>query len=184
VSELELANSIGKAKPPLWRRGWFLVAIALGLVAASLLVQFGVLAFIAQPVKYEGTSMEPALKNGDRLMIQKRLGELKRGDIVAFYYPNDTSKTFVKRIIALPGETISTDTLGVVFINNSEIQEPYVSPDRNRGNRQFPESRLGPDEYFVMGDNRDTSNDSRFFGPVPRRLIYGKVMGRYWPISR
>lgn len=128
--------------------------------------------------------MEPALRDGDRLMVQRMVAELKRGDIVVFYYPKDTSKHFIKRIIALPGETISIDASGAVYIDNSEIQEPYVSPAWNRSPRGLARSTLAVDEYFIMGDARDVSNDSRSFGPVKRNLIYGKVMWRYWPITR
>jgi signal peptidase I len=128
--------------------------------------------------------MEPALRHGDRLMLKKMVGELKRGDIVAFRYPMDTSKSFVKRIIALPGETISIDTSGAVYINNTELPEPYVSPERNRSPKAVAKTTLASGEYFVMGDGRDASNDSRSFGPVDRNLIYGTVMGRYWPITR
>jgi signal peptidase I len=142
------------------------------------------LALIAQPVKVEGTAMEPALMNGDRLMVQKMVGELRRGDIVIFHYPKDKRKSLVERIIALPGETISIDGFGAVYINNSELHEPYVSPDWNRSPRALAESKLAADEYFVMGDSRDRSFDSRTFGLVERNLIYGKVMGRYWPIWR
>ena len=122
--------------------------------------------------------------NGDRLMVQRTVGDIKRGDIVILYYPLDTRKSFVERIIALPGETISLDASGSVYINNNEINEPYLSASRNRAPRALAESMLAADEYFVMGDSRDASNDSRSWGPVKRRLIYGKVMWRYWPITR
>ena len=169
-------------KPAFWRRWWFLVGVSVGLV--GLFVLFGIFALIAHPVKYEGASMEPALKDGDRLMVQKMVGELKKGDIVVFYYPMNPTKSFCKRIIALPGETISIDASGATYINNSAIDEPYVKPERNRSPRQLAKTLIAADQYFIMGDSRDVSNDSRSFGPVDRKLIYGKVIGRYWPIWR
>ena len=178
----EPVTSVSNPKPRLWRRRWFLAVMAVGLT--GLFVLFGVLAVLVHPVKYQGTSMEPNLRDGDRLMIQTMVGELKRGDIAAFRYPKDTTKSFIKRIVGLPGETISIDASGVVYINNTELREPYLSPDWNRSPRQFVKTTLAAGEYYVMGDTRDVSNDSRSFGPVERKLIYGKVMWRYWPIMR
>ena len=180
----EPATLGSNAKPPLWRRAWFLIVMAVGAIGLSLIVRFGIIVFVVQPVKVEGPTMEPAIRDGDRLMLKKMVGELVRGDIVAFRYPRDTSKSFIKRIIALPGETISIDVSGVVFINNSELSEPYVAPERNRSPRAVAKTTLAAGEYFVMGDARDASNDSRSWGPVERNLIYGKVIGRYWPIGR
>ena len=167
---------------PLWRRDWFLPVMAACLSGVFLL--FILLSFVPHPVKVVGTAMEPALKNGDRLMTQRNVVELNRGDIVTFYYPRDTRKSFVERIVGLPGETISIDASGAVYVDNTEIREPYVSPDRNRSPRRQQKLTLEADEYFILGDNRDASIDSRTFGPVDRKLIYGKVMWRYWPVSR
>jgi len=175
---------VATPKRPLWRRAWFLTGMAVVVVALSLIIRFGIIVFIAQPVKFQGTSMEPNLRDGDRLMLNKMVGELARGDIVAFRYPQDTTKSFMKRIIALPGETISIDPSGVVAINDSELAEPYVNPEWDRSPRRVAKTTLGAGQYFVMGDARDVSNDSRSFGPVERKLIYGKVMWRYWPVRR
>ena len=180
----EPATLGSNAKPPLWRRAWFLIVTAIGVIGLSLFVRFGIIVFVVQPVKCQGSSMEPALRDGDRLMLKKMVGELARGDIVAFRYPESTSKSFMKRIIALPGETISIDVSGVVSINNSELSEPYVASERNRSPRAVAKTTLAAGEYFVMGDARDASNDSRVWGPVDGKLIYGKVIWRYWPITR
>ena len=180
----EPATAVDISKAPPRRRWWFFVVMAVGLTGLLLFVGFLVLRSSAHPVKVDGTAMEPALMNGDRLMVKDKVGDLKRGDIVLFHYPKDPRKSFVERIIALPGETISIDEFGAVLINDSEIHEPYVTPERNRSPRRILKSPLADDEYFVMGDNRDAANDSRSWGLVQRRLIYGKVMGRYWPIWR
>ena len=180
----ESMTPVATPKRPLWRRAWFLTGMAVVVVALSLIIRFGIIVFIAQPVKFQGTSMEPNLRDGDRLMLNKMVGELARGDIVAFRYPQDTTKSFIKRIIALPGETISIDPSGVVAINDGELAEPYVNPEWDRSPRRVAKTTLAAGQYFVMGDARDVSNDSRSFGPVERKLIYGKVMWRYWPVRR
>jgi signal peptidase I len=151
-------------------------------VTSLLLAIFGVLVviFLVQPVKFEGSSMMPALNNGDRIFLGKQFERMDRGDIVAFWFPDDPSKSFVKRIIALPGETIRIDYKGAVFINGSQIAEPYISPEHSRFPRPYPEMVIKPHYYFVMGDNRDQSNDSRSWGLVPEKYIYGKYMGRYY----
>lgn len=156
--------------------GIALNAISILLAVFSVLVVI----FLVQPVKFEGSSMMPALNNGDRVFLGKQIERLDRGDVVAFWFPDDPSKSFIKRIIALPGETISIDYKGAVFINGSQIAEPYVSPEHSRFPRVYPETFIKPHYYFVMGDNRDQSNDSRSFGLVPEKYIYGKYIGRYY----
>jgi signal peptidase I len=139
-----------------------------------------------RPLKHEGTSMLPTIGNGDRIFTSKVIDRIERGDIVVFYYPQDISKSFVKRVIGLPGETIEMDNSCNVTINGRILQEPYVSPERNqaahvRWNQVRREYKyLQADHYFVMGDNRDASNDSRTWGSVAKELIYGKYIGRYW----
>ena len=130
--------------------------------------------------------MSPTLKNGDRVFLWKRFSSLRRGDIVVFYYPEDTSKSFIERIIGLPGETIGLDYDARITINGQTIDEPYLQPQQNQAAiarwRQTRQDfkQIKPDCYFVMGDNRDASNDSRSWGTVPRSLIYGKYLMRYW----
>lgn len=129
----------------------------------------------------------PTLNDGDMLIISRGVGNIKRGDIVVFRYPQDPSKSYIKRVIGLPGESIDLDENGNITINGDVLTEPYVSPDRNQSSQ--PRWRqLGPEwkkieqgHYFIMGDNRDASNDSRSYGPVSKNLIYAKVFARYWP---
>jgi signal peptidase I len=122
--------------------------------------------------------MEPVLKNGDKIIINRSFDKLERGDIIVFYYPHDTSKSYIKRIIALPGEEIEIRA-GKVLINGQNLDEPYVAPENNRvlGSRQ--QFKIPEDNYYVIGDNRDHSSDSRHWGILPRKLIYGTYVSKY-----
>jgi signal peptidase I len=147
-------------------------------VAASFLI----ITFLYQPVRVEGTSMQPGLKNQDRLFINKfayHFESISRGDVVVFHYPLDPSKSYIKRVIALPGDTLRIDE-GRVYVNGKSVGEPYV-PARYQDDRSIPEIVIPANDYFVMGDHRSISDDSRNFGPVPRNMIYGKAAFVYWP---
>lgn len=151
-------------------------------------ILFGV--FVAQPVVVEGSSMMPHLKAGERLIVNKlvyyqiksyRWGHFERGDVVVFWYPNNPGKSYVKRVIGLPGETIDIRN-GRILIDGKVLEEPYLDPNYNqhpRNVRNLPK-KIEPHHYFVMGDNRDDSSDSRDWGVVPEKYIYGKVFFRYW----
>ena len=146
-----------------------------------------IVVFVVQPVKVEGTSMQPRLENDERIFVNKfiyNFQEIERGDIIVFWYPDDPSKSFIKRVIGLPGETIRMDQRGQLYINGRPMDEPFLSPDRNRNPKIIPETSIKPHYYYVMGDNRDASNDSRSWGLVPEKYIYGKAMFRYWPLTR
>jgi signal peptidase I len=146
-----------------------------------------IVVFVVQPVKVEGTSMLPRLEDSERIFVNKfvyTFRDIDRGDIVVFWYPEDPSKSFIKRVIGLPGETIRMDQRGQLFINGRAVEEPYLSSEKNMSPRVIPETYVKPHYYFVMGDNRDASNDSRSWGLVPERYIYGKAMFRYWPLQR
>jgi len=126
--------------------------------------------------------MQPGLRDQDRLFIDKfffRFETVNRGDVVVFHYPRDPEKSYIKRVIGLPGDTIRISQ-GRVFINGIPISEPYV-PRRYEDTRSMGELTVPPGEYFVMGDHRSISSDSRDFGPVDRDLIYGKAEFIYWP---
>ncbi len=144
------------------------------------LLSIAFILFVAQPVKNEGRTMEPVIKSGDRIFLKKRVSTIQRGDIVVFHFPLDQSKSFIKRVVGLPDETISIDGNGKTYINGSSIEEPYVLPANHLHPRIMSETKIKPDHYFVMGDNRDASNDSCSWGQVPKDLIYGKYMFTYW----
>jgi signal peptidase I len=148
----------------------------------SVVVSFFIITFLYQPVKVEGTSMAPQLHDQDRLFINKfayNFEKVERDDVVVFYYPRDTQKSYIKRVIGLPGDTVRIVD-GRVFVNGTAIAEPYV-PERYQDVRSMDEFRVPAGEYFVMGDHRSISSDSRDFGPVARNLIYGKAAFVYWP---
>jgi len=151
-------------------------------VLISIVASFLIITFLYQPVRVEGTSMQPELRDQDRLFINKfayHFESISRGDVVVFHYPRDPSKSYIKRVIALPGDTLSIDE-GRVYVNDRRVAEPYV-PRRYRDTRSMPEMVVPANEYFVMGDHRSISSDSRDFGPVERDLIYGKAAFVYWP---
>lgn len=128
-------------------------------------------------------SMIPTLMPGDRVLVAKfwyRFTEPKRGQIVVFRYPLDPTRDFVKRLIALPGETVEIKN-GVVYINGEVLEEPYV---KNRDFLSMEKTTVPRGQYFMMGDNRPNSQDSRFWGFVPRNYLLGPAFLRYWPLSR
>ena len=146
--------------------------------AASVLI----ITFLYQPVRVEGTSMLPRLEDSDRLFINKfvyHIASIDRGDVVVFRYPRDPEKSYIKRVIALPGDRLRIDR-GMVFLNDKSLAESYV-PDPYRDTRSMDEIVIPDGSYFMMGDHRSVSSDSREFGPVERSLIYGKAVFVYWP---
>ena len=156
----------------LWLRDLFVSA------AASVLI----ITFLYQPVRVEGTSMLPRLEDRDRLFINKfvyHLSAIERGDVVVFHYPRDPEKSYIKRVIAVPGDKLWIAE-GEVWLNGKPLHENYV-PDQYRDTRSMAEMIVPPDCYFMMGDHRSISSDSREFGPVERSLIYGKAVFIYWP---
>ena len=122
--------------------------------------------------------MLPALKDGDRIFIERNPRNLQRGDIVIFLFPVDQTRSYIKRIVGLPNETVEIRE-GKVLINGRVLEEPYIDPKLNLSMRSAEEIKLPEDGYYVMGDNRDNSADSRYWGPVQRKLIYGKYMTKY-----
>lgn len=158
----------------------------LGLWVRDMLISIAVsvliITFLYQPVRVEGTSMLPRLEDSDRLFINKfvyRVSPIKRDDIVVFHYPRDPSKSYIKRVIGLPGDHLRIDH-GTVYVNGRRLVERYV-PERYRDDRSMAEIVVPDDAYFVMGDHRSISSDSREFGPVDRSLIYGQAVFVYWP---
>jgi signal peptidase I len=130
------------------------------------------------PVKVVGETMKPALNDGDKIIIERNPQTLNCGDIVVFLYPHDPVRSYIKRIVGLPHETIDIRE-GKVFINGQPLPEPYVDPALDQSQRNLEARTLDADSYFVMGDNRDNSSDSRFWGPLKRKFIYGKYLRKY-----
>ena len=158
-----------------WARDFFI----------ALFVSFFIIVFIYQPVKVEGGSMEPGLEDEERIFINKlvyRWESIGRGDIIVFRYPRDPRKSFIKRVIGIPGDRVRI-SYGRVYLNDKPIEEDYV-PTEFVDSRSYPETVIPPGAYFVLGDHRSMSNDSREFGPVPRTYIYGKAVFGYWPMDK
>ncbi len=157
-----------------WTRD-LLIAIGLALV---------IIVFLYQPVKVEGTSMAPLLSDQERIFINKfvyRFEPIERGDVVVFWYPLDRTKSFIKRVVGLPGEVVEIRQ-GIVYVDSAPLAEPYVPP-QYEDLSDFGPMRVPRENYFVMGDHRISSNDSRVFGPVASRFIYGRAVFAYWPVD-
>jgi signal peptidase I len=151
----------------------------------SLAISAFIIVFLYQPVKVEGTSMMPSLEDQERIFVNKfvyRLEPIERGDIVVFRYPRDPSKSYIKRVIAMAGDRIRIDG-GQVYVNDQALDEDYVPPAYADA-RSYPETVVPPNCYFVLGDHRSMSNDSRDFGPVNQSFIYGKAVFGYWPMDK
>jgi signal peptidase I len=154
-------------------------------LAISVTVAALIIVFLYQPVKVEGTSMAPELTDQERIFVNKfvyRFGEIQRGDVVVFWYPLDPSKSYIKRVIGLPGEVVRI-TSGKVLVDGRELSEPYVIP-AYLDHQSYPVVRVEPGHYYVLGDHRNSSNDSRTWGTVAREYIYGKAVLVYWPVEK
>ena len=175
-------------------------------VILALLI-FLALQFSVQNFKVEGSSMQPTLEEGQYVVVNKvvyfhlspsglrslfafdsdnqdrsifPIRDPKRGDVIIFHFPLDVSRDFVKRVIGLPGDTVSIRQ-GQVFVNELMLEEPYVTrPDKTN----MSPAKVGPNEYFVLGDNRRASNDSRDWGTVPTDNIIGRAWVSYWPLNQ
>ena len=151
----------------------------------SLTISAFIIIFLYQPVKVEGTSMMPSLDDQERIFVNKfvyRMEPIQRGDIVVFHYPRDPSKSFIKRVIGLAGDRIRIEA-GQVFVNGQPLEEDYVPPDY-ADQRSYGEMIVPASAYFLLGDHRTMSNDSRDFGPVQQKFIYGKAVFGYWPVDK
>ena len=184
ASQSDAAQPAGPAPSPQeTRRGYlegWLRDVTVSTVVAVLIVMF--LYFLYPPVRVEGTSMMPRLENHDRLFINKfvySFEAIHRGDVVVFHYPLDPAKSYIKRVIGLPGDRIRIVD-GRVWLNGKRLKEPYV-PAKYRDDLSMATVVVPKGYYWVMGDHRSISSDSRVFGPVKRSLIYGKAEFIYWP---
>ena len=150
-------------------------------IALTLLI-FLVIRFAAQSFRVDGPSMQPGLHTDEYVLVNKMaylFHPPQRGDVIVFHYPVNPSQDFIKRIIGIPGDTIQT-TSNAVIVNGQTLREPYISTPFNYDSNTW---KLGPGEFFVMGDNRDNSLDSRTWGPLARSYIVGKAVAVYWPLS-
>ncbi len=163
---------------------WELVRFAI----LAILIVLPIRIFIAQPFIVSGASMYPTFHDSEYLIIDEIsyiLGEPKRNDVVVFKYPKDTKKFFIKRIIGLPGETVDVNGEEVTITNKEnkegfKLDQSYVENKSNTTGHYV----LEDDEYFVMGDNRSASSDSRYWGPVKKNLLVGRALVRLLPISK
>jgi signal peptidase I len=167
-------------------------AVAAGLAwlrdfVLAVLIAVVVVLFIYQPVEVEGTSMMPALADRERIFINKfgyKLGleEISRGDLVVFRAPGEPGKSYIKRVIGVPGDTVRIDG-GTVYVNGRPLREDYVPP-QYRDTISTPEVTVAENHYYVLGDHRASSSDSRAWGLVSRQSIYGRAVFIYWPLNR
>ncbi len=160
---------------------WLRELVVASIVAAAIIL------FVYQPVRVEGTSMMPALVDSERIFINKfvyrlGMGAVQHGDTVVFLFPQDPSRSYIKRVIGTPGDLVEIRK-GRVWLNGKELIEPYV-PDDYRDPSNMAPQRVPTGCYFVMGDHRSASNDSRAWGPLPGDAIYGKAVFVYWPLDR
>src|SRR4051794_9337226 len=185
--DIEVTKMRRESRQGLWSEAFKLFRDVFLIIIVFIL--FGV--FFVQPVVVEGTSMLPQLHDGERLLVNKLVyyriqsvswGHIERGDIVVFWFPNDPDKSYVKRVIGLPGEIVELRN-GMVFVDGRELNEDYLDKDYNQTLPTTPPKRVDEHHYFVMGDNRDNSSDSRYWGLVPEKYIYGKAFFRYWKPS-
>ncbi|MEP6787551.1 MAG: signal peptidase I [Acidobacteriota bacterium] len=185
--DIEVTQVRRASRNDLWSEGLKLFRDIFLIIVVFIL--FGV--FFVQPVVVEGTSMLPQLHDGERLLVNKLVyyrfqsvswGHIERGDIVVFWFPNDPDKSYVKRVIGLPGETVEIRN-GRVIVDGAELTEDYLDKEYNQTLPTIGPKKVEEHHYFVMGDNRDNSSDSRYWGLVPEKYIYGKAFFRYWKPS-
>ena len=179
-------------KPSKWSLFLGFVSEMVKVVIISLMIVLPVRYFLIQPFYVKGASMEPNFYDHEYLIIDEityRFDQPQRGDIVVFKYPNDTRQYFIKRVVGLPGETIKIEN-GLVFVDGPDgyepLQEDYLFDDIETimPLKGYSQVKLAQDEYFLLGDNREQSFDSRAFGPVKREFIIGRTWVRGWPVNR
>lgn len=142
------------------------------LVAVLSIINLGCLTSYT-PMRIEGTAMLPNFEDGERMIVDKNFSEIKRGEVITFHYPKNKAKLYFKRVIGLPNETVSI-VEGKVLINDKPLNEPYLDQSYNQTKGNFQPSKVPEKSYFVLGDNRDNSSDSRYWGTVSEDLIVGK----------
>ncbi len=151
----------------------------------AVLFCFFLITFVVQAFRVQGASMLPLLADNERIVVNKfiyRFQPIRRGDVVVFWYPRDPSVSFIKRVVGLAGDVVELRR-GVLLVNGQRIDEPYVE-GRYQDDRSYPPVEVSEGHYYVLGDHRRGSNDSRNWGDVPERYIYGKAWFRFWPLSK
>lgn len=168
-----LTNCSARHKARVWTGGLLIAEVSLVLIYQ-----------LYQPVKIVGNSMTPLLSDHAAIVLNRlvyHFEPIHRGDVVVFRYPFDATQSFIKRIVGLPGETVQIRR-GLVYVNGNWLPEPYV-PSQYEDLSDFGPVQVPSGSYFVLGDRRSSSNDSRVFGTVARRLIEGRAAFAYWPID-
>lgn len=164
--------------------GYLIREVAESVIVAVVLA-FVIRFFLFQPFFIPSGSMEPTLKKGDRIVVNKityRFSEPKRGDIIVFKYPVNPKRDFIKRLIGLPGETLEVKN-NQVYIDGKVLEQSFL-PKNLTYRSNFGPVKIPEKQYFMMGDNRNNSEDSRFWGNLPEKNIVGKAMFIYWPFDR
>ncbi len=167
------------------RKFWLDIHVWLRDLFLSLAIAGIVIIFLYQPVKVEGTSMMPWLEDQQRIFVNKfvyRIDDITRGDVIVFRFPRDPTKSYIKRVAGLPGDHVEI-IAGRLYINGEYVEEPYVPP-RYRDRSNHPPIDVPLDHFYVLGDHRNTSNDSRTWGTVDRSFVTGKAVFAYWPPDR
>ncbi len=184
-TEAGASSSFTEPQRPTSRSFWFDIQVWLRDVFLSLAIAAVVIVFLYQPVKVEGTSMMPWLEDQERIFVNKfvyRYDEIDRGDVVVFRFPLDTSKSYIKRVVGLPGDRVEI-LRGELYVNGELTPEPYLA-ERYRDHSSHPAIEVPEGHYYVLGDHRNTSNDSRTWGTVPHSFVTGKAVFAYWPLNR
>ena len=146
---------------------------------------FFLITFVAQAFRVQGTSMLPLLEDSERIIVNKfvyRFQPIDRGDVVVFWYPKDPSVSFIKRVVGVPGDTVELRR-GALYVNGRRVEESYVRAQFN-DSESYEAVQVPKGSYYVLGDHRNSSNDSRNWGEVPEKYIYGKAVFRFWPLGK
>lgn len=188
IEDISSIRSAGADSGDLWSELRSLLRDVLFAAVIAILI----VVFVVQPVRVEGQSMMPKLHDQDRIFVNKFIYPLrewigdrepiKRGDIVVLLYPDDPSKSYIKRVVGLPGEEVNIEN-GKLYINGAQIDEPYLDSEYLSSDSMPGPVQVKDHHYFVLGDNRRNSSDSRYWGLVPEKYIYGKAIFRYYPFT-
>jgi signal peptidase I len=178
---LTLGAAEENARPQVWRAIWELVHD----LSVAVLFCFFLITFVAQAFRVQGTSMLPLLEDSERIIVNKftyRFHPIEHGDVVVFWYPKDPSVSFIKRVVGIPGDSVEIRR-GVLYVNGKKMDEEYLRAQFN-DTESYEAVQVPKGYYYVLGDHRNSSNDSRNWGEVPEKYIYGKAVFRFWPLPK